>query len=218
MQQELQSKAFLTIGIAPEHIIQLGPRDLPVDPFWRDFPWASQDNCYGWFSFKPYVLRSYLERIDEGDILIYLDANDKPLHGLVQYVVNQFSILNDVYVIAPSTNYPNIKFMSKYHSQVLGCELKALSFLKMQPEAGAIAIKNSSHAKKVLDTWYALNWFNAQALNKMEMKSGRRDQETLYLVSRMSKYLRLESWIFHKLFGDGIRKYISFEAYRDAKA
>ena len=214
IQQRLQSKAFLDIGIASERIIELGPQDLRYDPFWKDFPWAREENCYGWFSFKPLVLREFLERINEGDILIYLDANDKPLHGLLEYVVNQFSRKSGVYVIAPTTNYPNIKYMSRYHHQVLGHELQALSLIKMQPEAGAIVIKNSSYAKKVMDAWYTLNWFNAQAMNEKGETNGRRDQETLYLVSRMCKYLHLESWFFHKLTGHGIRKYISFEAFR----
>ena len=32
--------------------------------------------------FKPFMILSILQQIDQGDILLYLDVNDKPLCGI----------------------------------------------------------------------------------------------------------------------------------------
>ena len=89
------------------------------------------------------------------------------------------------------------------------------SLFNNQPEAGALAVRNSPRARAILSIWYNLTLINGYALNKSKDNNSRHDQETLFLLSRIYKSIKLESWLFYKIRGKGIRKYIDFESLRN---
>ena len=46
-------------------------------------------------------------------------------------------------------------------------------------------------------------------------KNSRHDQETLFILSRLYKSIKLESWFLYKITGNGLRKFIKFEGLRN---
>tara|TARA_B100000963_G_C22460584_1_gene595438 strand:+ start:175 stop:864 length:690 start_codon:yes stop_codon:yes gene_type:complete len=211
--QNIQKKYFLAAGFKNEEIHLLNPEKLG-NHFYKNQPNASENNKFGWFTFKPYSLLSTLEIIEEGDILLYMDVNDKPLKGIKEYLEYQF-LNKKVDLLAPSTNYFNIKFLSLFHRSNLSPELIFSSYFNFQPEAGAIAIRKSTKSKFILWTWYYLTLINSHELDKNYPQKTRHDQETLFILSRIYKSIKLESWFIYKISRKGIRRFIDFEKLRD---
>ena len=89
------------------------------------------------------------------------------------------------------------------------------SFLNCQPEAGAIAVRNSKKTRKIISIWYDFTLVNSFALNMYKDKNSRHDQETLFILSRLYKSIKLESWFLYKITGNGLRKFIKFEGLRN---
>ena len=212
--QKIQNKHFLKVGFKRENIYLFNPDKLDFN-FFISYPNANEANRFGWYAFKPYIILSILEDLEEGDILFYLDVNDKPLNGIINYIKEFFKKNKNYDLLATLTNYPNLKFLSKFHKNSLSIELLISSLFNCQPEAGAIAIRNSPKARKILSIWYDLTLINAYELNKLKDKNTRHDQETLFILSRIFKSIKLESWFLYKLSGKGLRKYITFEGLRN---
>ena len=212
--QKKQSSDFRAIGLPNSQIYESSPLDLPADPFWRDNPNANETNSYGWFTFKPIILLKALQKIKHNDLLIYLDCNDRPKQGLLEYIEDKFESRSELHILGVCTNYANIRYMSGYHASNLSLELVLGSFLRCQPEAGLIIMRNTKTTQIILRLWYEANLMNSMWLTRQNRTMGRHDQETLYLVARLNRCVRFESWYKYKFLGVGIRKYIDFEYYR----
>ena len=91
--------------------------------FYKNQPWASEVNRFGWFSFKPLFLVSILEELKDGEILFYLDVNDKPIVGIKNYIDGFFKKNNKIDILVPSTNYINFKYLSKFNKENFSLEL-----------------------------------------------------------------------------------------------
>ncbi len=169
--------------------------------------------CVG-FSFKPYFLSLILNRIKNGDIIMYIDVNDKPKKGIKEYIKKKFTANPKLGIIATGTNYPNIKHLSSFHKENLSLELIMSSNLFAQPEAGVLVIKNSETTKALINTWYEMTLINYLQTNNSTSPKDRFDQETLFTLSRIYKIIKIESWLFYKLTGKGLRRFIDFEYLR----
>ena len=211
--QKIQVNQFLKVGFEPKYIHLYNPRRLSKD-FYKLQPSACEKNKFGWYTFKPFIILSILEEIDEGDILFYLDVNDKPLNGIKNYLKEFFRQNNETNILGILSNYPNIKFLSKFHRSNFSNELLFSSLFNFQPEAGAISLKNSETTRSILWSWYYLTLTQSYDLDKFPDPKSRHDQETLFLLSRIYKTIKLESWFNYKLTGMGLRKYIKFEYFR----
>jgi len=212
--QKIQKNYFLKVGFQEENIHLYNPENLDRK-FFTSFPDASEINRFGWYAFKPFLILSILRKLKDDDILFYLDVNDKPLNGIKDYL-KRFFLQNINYdLIAPLTNYPNFKFSSKFHKNNLSLELLIASLFNYQPEAGALAVRNCPKMRAILSIWYNLTLINAYELNKSEDNKSRHDQETLFLLSRIYRSIKLESWFYYKITGKGIRNYINFESLRN---
>tara|TARA_Y100000589_G_scaffold331069_1_gene383121 strand:+ start:1276 stop:1962 length:687 start_codon:yes stop_codon:yes gene_type:complete len=212
--QYQQKKYFIKAGFKVEDIYLYNPKLLNKE-FYEKQPNASEKNKFGWFTFKPYFILSILNKLNDDDILIYLDVNDKPLIGIKEYINKVFCKNKNLDVLAPLTNYLNIRFLSGFHRLNFSSELLFSSWFNFQPEAGCVIVKNSSQARSILWTWYYLTLTQAYQLDRYEDNLSRHDQETLYLLSRIYKSIKLESWLNFKLNKKGIRRYIEFESFRN---
>ncbi len=211
--QKKQKDRFLKLGFKPKEIHLYNPGKLG-NQFFASFPKASEKNKFAWFAFKPFFLMSILRELNDDDILLYLDANDKPLLGLKNYVFKTFNRNKNIDLLVPSTNYPNFIFLSKFHKRNLSKELLFSSMVNCQPEAGALIIRNTIRSRLIINAWYDLTLIHAYELEKYKELNTRWDQETLFLLSRIYKSIKLESWFLYKLTGKGIRNFIEFESYR----
>ena len=211
--QNIQAKSFLEVGFETENIHLFNPKKLSKI-FFEMQPNASESNKYGWYSFKPFLILTILQKIKNEDILFYLDVNDKPLDGLKNYIVKSFSRNKNLDILGTLTNYPNFKYLSKFNKKNLSFEILISSLLNCQPEAGALAIKNSKKARSLIWTWYYLTLTQSYETDYLFELNSRHDQETLFNLSRLYKSIKLESWFLYKLTGKGLRKYIEFESLR----
>ena len=114
----IQNQIFLKVGFSPEEIHLFEPKMLD-DQFFKNQPDSFESNKFGWYSFKPYYLGMLLKKIDEGDILFFIDANDKPKKGIKEYLMQQFKKNNNLEILCCSTNYPNIIYLSDFHKKIL---------------------------------------------------------------------------------------------------
>lgn len=215
-QQKRQAKILLDIGFSSSNIHLFNPSKLD-DQFYNNQPNASETNKFGWYSFKPYFLSILLDEIKEDDILLYLDVNDKPIQGIKEYLENQFLRRKDLDILSCGTNYPNFKYLSSFHKSNLSLSIIIKSLFLFQPECGVLAIRKSFKSKSILRIWYELTLMNSYSLNKKEYISSpsRHDQETMFIISRIYKTVKLESWIIYKLLGKGLRRFIQFEELRN---
>ena len=217
--QNRQKNSFLQSGFKSNQIYLYNQEKLGSD-FFDSFPDASEKNKFGWFAFKPFFLISILNKIKKNDILLYLDVNDRPLRGIKDYIYDCFYKHKNLDILVPTTNYPNILFLSKYHKKNFSIELLISSIINFQPEAGALILKNSARTISILNAWYHLTLIQAYEIEKCigletnDKLKTRCDQETLFLLSRIYKSIKLESWFYYKLTGKGIRSFIEFEAFR----
>ena len=211
--QKMQATEFLKVGFEYNQINLCNPKKLNKN-FYKLQPYATEENKFGWFTFKPFIILSVLEEIDDGDILFYLDVNDKPLYGIKSYLEKVFVDNKEIDILGILCNYPNINFLSRFHRSNLSNELLLSSLFSFQPEAGVISVKNSPEAKSLLFSWYYLTLNQAYDLDKFFDRRSRHDQETLFILSRIYKTIRLESWFLYKLTGEGLRKYVEFEYFR----
>ena len=211
--QKKQRNSFLKLGFNPNEMHLYNPQKLEKE-FFDSFPKASERNRFGWFAFKPFFLKSILNEINDNDILIYLDVNDNPLEGLQNYIYETFKKNKNIDILVPSTNYPNFNFLSNFHKHNLSIELLISSLLNYQPEAGALVIRNSNRSKLILNAWYYITLLHALELEKYNELKTRWDQETLFLLSRIYKSIKVESWFLYKIRGIGLRRFIEFEKFR----
>ncbi len=214
-QQQLQSEEFKKLGL-PEAAIHLRSPNNLGDDFFRDIPYANETNRFGHFSFKPYFLENVLNGIPEGDLLFYLDANDKPLKGMQEYAIALMSNNDEINIVSAGTSYPNSAHYSWFHQQRSPLMLSLLSHIYRQPEAGALIIRNVAESRALMRTWYALTMLHSKALLKHGDLFSRHDQETLFQLATLNNSIRVESWIKHRILGTGLRRYIQWEFYREA--
>lgn len=211
--QKIQAKYFYQAGFDTENIHLYNPIMLNKK-FFKNQPWASESNRFGWFSFKPLFLVSILEKLKDGEILFYLDVNDKPIVGIKNYIEGFFKKNNKIDILVPLTNHINFTYLSKFNKENFSLELIFSSFFNFQPEAGALVLRNSKKCRSILWTWYYLTLTQSYEFEKYFDNRSRHDQETLFLLSRIYKSIKLESWYIYKLTGKGLRQFIEFEGLR----
>jgi len=212
-QQGLQSAAFADIGFPRNRIYAHGVSILS-STFFDRFSQASELNRFGYYCFKPYFIEKVLSLIPRGDVLLYLDVNDCPLMGIIEYIQLKFTRQPKLNLLCAGTNYPNARHMSWYHHNRLAPELLLSSHLIFQPEAGALAVRNTEESRALLRAWFELTLVQALALLEKDDPESRGDQETLYLISRLNKSVQIESWLRYKLTGNGLRKFVDWEFFR----
>ena len=107
--------------------------------------------------------------------------------------------------------------MSNFHKTYLSLKLLIDSFFSFQPETGALAIRNSLRSKSIMRIWYELTLINSYQLDKKtyQMNPSRPCQETMFIMSRIYKTIKFESWFKYKFTGKGLRAFIEFESLRD---
>jgi len=213
-QQDMQRRAFLEVGVPDHQIHAGGPEDLE-DDFFKDIPYAAESNRFGHYSFKPYVLLRALKSLQDGEVLLYLDANDSPKSGICEYAQYLMAHEDDLNIVAASTNYPNARYTSWYHRQRSPAPLAWLSNFQYQPEAGGLIIRAGMESQGLMRVWYAITVLHSHALMQKDDAQSRHDQETLFQLAHLNKSVKFESWWLHRLFGYGLRKYIDWEYFRN---
>lgn len=145
----------------------------------------------GLCAWKPYYILDTLSRLDQGDILLYIDSADWIENGtklkpeLLQFMVGRSIILT-------AGAFPNRMYTKRDCFVRMECDSPEY-WDAIQIEAGIVVVKNSDYPKKILLEW--LSWCQVPEVitsdenvcglpNLPEFKDIRYDQSILSLVAQ----------------------------------
>lgn len=137
-----------------------GPPDLGQE-FWEKHSELvlSSPRGFGLWSWKPFLIKRELSLLEEGDILIYLDAgveiNRRGLPRLNHYL--DFAVRNDAVIFRQALLHGN---WTKWHPKLLSEE----NFFRSQVVAGILILKNCSRTRMLISTWSEFCEFNGGEL------------------------------------------------------
>lgn len=146
-QQKLQQQ-LTSIGIKNQK--HLTDTDLPIDFLNKYSEILSHKKGYGYCLWKPYIISQEIHKIDDDNILIYMDSTDQPEKSFFESVLEIFKtsdyfFLNrgfnhgqwtkrDCFVLMNSDN-------SEYHNHV-------------QIEAGVVGFNPTEFNKQLINDWF----------------------------------------------------------------
>ena len=157
-----KSRVFASISILNTKYL-LGFKDFWI-PF-CDFLNSGATKGYGHWAWKPLIVRNFLDKIPQGEILLYLDAgcvlNLKGEESLTRFknyitIVKKngslaFQLVNGMYGPNHKIELTERNLGDPELSLYLGCE----NFSDCnQIEANVIFLRKSENSKKFADTWY----------------------------------------------------------------
>lgn len=173
-------------------------------------------NKFGFFVFKPELIIQYLKQLNENDIVIYIDTNDIPKCGLVNYVKRKLSN-EQIDMLVSSTNYFQYKMRHKNSSDYYSSSYRLISGLHLQPEAGCIAIKKNNRSMGKTKLWLAHTRIVSSLNFEFNDKFSRHDQEALTYVLLETSGNHMDNWFWYRLLKrESLRKFIGFEENRGA--
>jgi len=213
-QQSFLVKQLIEIGVDRNKIHNFSPADLRED-FYEDLPYADESNKFGHYSFKQYFLLLAFNKIKVGDFLVYIDVNDCPKTGLLDYIYKIMAKDLTVNILCASTNYFNIKYTSWFHRDRSTRILSLISRAMFQPEAGVIVFRNTVETRNLVKVWHRLTVLHSRHLILLDDPKARPDQETLFNLAVINNSIKFESWFYYKLFKKGLRRYIKWEFFKN---
>lgn len=176
----------------------------------------NESNKFGYFNFKPELLLRYIGEISENDIMIYLDTNDIPRHGLLEYVQERLNS-NRYDLIVSSTNYLQLSMRHQKTSNFFSSVYTFMTGMKLQPEAGCVVIKKTDRSIKKLRLWLEHTRVISHLNFEVSDASSRHDQEALTNVLFETTGNLFENWFLYKITKKKcLRMYINFEGNRFA--
>ena len=104
----------------------------------------------GWWLWKPYIIKKSLERINDGDILVYLDSSDTFFGDFRNFLINHFSG-QDLLLTRAGENR-NSWYTKRDAFFYMGCDSKEY-WNSLQLEAGVFGAKKSSRSTEFIDEW-----------------------------------------------------------------
>jgi hypothetical protein len=156
-----------------------------------------------------------LRKIELGDLLVYVDVNDCPLVGLLDYINKVMGRDSTVNILSSSTNYFNIKYTSWFHRDRSTKTLWLLSRSIFQPETGVMVFRNTVETRILVKLWHDLTVLHSRQMISREDSKSRPDQETLFNLAVINNSIKFESWFLYKLFNVGLKTHIKWEYFRN---
>jgi hypothetical protein len=155
LEEQARKSNFFTcaIGLTDEYL-----KSKPI--FWRKHGDFLEQNTrgYGFWLWKPYIIKMFLDAVNDGDILVYADAGcEINVQGSQRYQEYLNLLNNNVEgkgVLSFQLNHLEIRFTKK---QVL--DRYNVSKEKMysgQNMATVILLKKNEHSKNLVDEWYQM--------------------------------------------------------------
>jgi len=145
----------------------------------------------GLCAWKPYYILDTLARMDQGDILLYIDSADWIENG--ENLKSQLlDFMADKSIILTAGAFPNRMYTKRDCFVKMGCDSPEY-WDSIQIEAGIVVVKNDDYAKKILLEW--LSWCQVPEVitmdknicglhNHPEFQDIRYDQSILSLVGQ----------------------------------
>lgn len=104
----------------------------------------------GWWLWKPYIIRESLNKIEEGDILFYLDASDSFFGDFRNFLVDYFSS-HDLLLARAGMNR-NSWYTKRDTFVYMNCDSPEY-WESFQLEAGVIGVKKNQRTIQFIEEW-----------------------------------------------------------------
>lgn len=191
-----------------DHCYEFTDRDLKTDTdFWSTHGSWIEDNPkgYGYWIWKPYLINKVFNTLEDGDILLYLDAGCEIDKSCASEMPKYFNLVKSYNIIATSTHRPECLW-TKFD---LFYELDALNYAgSPQVQAGAIMFYVGEVTRNLVLNWYQIacdtnyHWIdNTPSVlpNFPNFEEHRHDQSIFSLLCKIYK-IPVDKCSLHKCF------------------
>jgi len=138
-------------------IIGYTERYLKEDPeFWEKHSTFVEKNKrgYGYWIWKPYVIKKTMERIKDGDYLLYLDSGCEIGNHRHAEFKELFDIVKRDLIVGTSTGHIERRYCKK--DLFLKMEMDERHMQTMQNQAGALCFIVCDQTRELVNQWYDL--------------------------------------------------------------
>ena len=155
----------------------------------------NQNKGGGYYLWKPIIIRQFINKIDEGDIVVYTDAGSSFNYNAKTRFYNYIELLN-------SSDFGNLRFESKKENLEKYWTTKEIfKYFKTTPESsfgkstqlmgGHLIFKKNDHTKELLNEFFNVidsdknlitDHYNTNQISNF--KENRHDQSILSLLSK----------------------------------
>jgi len=180
--------------------------DLKNDKiFWNNHCEFIENNKrgYGYWLWKPYIIKKYIDKMKYNDILIYCDCgcsfNKKGINRFYEYIemlntnINNYGIISFVLPLA-------------IHIEKSWTKKKILDILNVSEDdknskqnmGGVLIIKKNNHSIDIINKWYKLSCnyelINDNISNEIDLfKENRHDQSLFSILVKQNGSIKLEN-------------------------
>ncbi len=160
--------------------------------FWNkhsNFIMNNINKGFGYWLWKPYIIKKTLDSLNDGDILLYLDCGCEISNNKKNKMINYINIIKDVYII---TSFTFIEKDWNKMDLILYLNANSTEILETpQRQAGAILLYVCDKTRKLVNEWYdtACNYnliddSISNAKNYTGFKEHRHDQAIFSLLTK----------------------------------
>jgi hypothetical protein len=132
------------------NIINLTDADLPESFKTENQHILKHPKGYGYCLWKPYIILEALKKLEDDEILLYIDSTDLPTTSFFDIVNNHFSN-SDILLI--NRNYTHDQWTRRDTFVLMNCDSPEYHN-KIQLEAGVIALKKTSFNLDLIEEWF----------------------------------------------------------------
>jgi hypothetical protein len=104
----------------------------------------------GWWLWKPYVILKTLEKIQDGDVVFYMDSTDTFSPSLKNFLENYFH--NNDILLCQIGESPNKNYTRRDTFYYMGCDTEKY-WNTIQLEAGIIGVKKTNRTIKIMEEY-----------------------------------------------------------------
>ena len=108
-----------------------------------------QERYAGWCLWKPYIILENLKKLQDDEILVYMDVGDQPYKGISRFVINW---LKDNEILITTGGNCNKSYTKRDTLVFMGCNTEDY-WNAPQVEAGFIALKKNEFSLKLIKEW-----------------------------------------------------------------
>jgi hypothetical protein len=158
----------------------------------------SQKRGYGYWIWKPYIILEELKKLNDDEILIYIDSTDLPEKLFFDIVLEHFKN-NDI--LLTNRGYKNGEWTKRDCFVLMDCD-NDIYYNSTQLEAGLICFKKTEFNIKLVEEWF--NFMGNENIltdlpnickkpNQINFKDHRHDQS---ILTNLSIKYNLKSYYF----------------------
>lgn len=185
--QKILSNYLSDLGILKQ--INLTNRDLPQEFLEEKKDFFLEKRGYGYWIWKPYIIKEELYRLNDDEILLYIDSTDLPNKSFFDFVLEHFK-KNEVLLINRG-GYIHGEWTKRDCFVYMNCD-ETKYYNSLQLDAGVIGVMKNTTTINLINEWQKVmnnksiiddspNTMNLPNLNNF--KEHRHDQSVLTNLS-----------------------------------